>query len=219
MLEEQYLKEVRCGLQTLDKVFNNRQVNYRVLGSVLVAAINGKPHRTLGDIDILLDQSNLHRVVGELQKEGYKVINMKKLCFSWLEAHKENCIGFTFLLVGKFCEDYFSYKYGWVELRISGSYLTPTKYSLLGYSFVGIPLCSVYEGLKISDLNPKRTLDNEVVKRVLGNKISGGNTLEQSFQVYLLGVAIPHLYPLFSRLYNIYGGLRVKFGKRYEIWD
>ena len=217
---EQDIKDIKNGLIALDRVFNKKGVNYRVLGSVLVAAINGTPHRTLGDIDILLDESNWQQISGVLKKEGYQLVNKSSFGFNWFEAHKPNSLGFTFLLIGKFQDDYFEYVLNHIlKLRIASSYLTPTKYTLFGYSFTGIPRRSVYEGLKISSLNPKRKLDRELVTKAFGGKIPTGVKLERAFNIYSFGLEIPYAYSFFSYLYNLYGGLRVIFGKKYEIWN
>lgn len=224
-MEENLIKDshsilVSNGLKILDKVFNKQHISYRVLGSVLVAALNGKPHRTLGDIDVLVDETDYEKVISNLRAEGYTIETKHKSGFRWIEAHHDGSLGFTFLLIGKFSEDYFSCKLTKnIELRISTKYLKPTKYSLLGISFIGLPLRSIYEGLKISALNPKRTLDRKVVTNYLKGNIPSGEALGRSFKVYLSGTEIPHAYALFSQLYNIYGGLRVLFGKKYEVWD
>lgn len=219
-MEDSHSIQVSNGLKILDKVFNKEHVNYRVLGSVLVASLNGKPHRTLGDIDVLVDETDYEKVISNLQVEGYTIETKHKFGFNWTEAHHDGNLGFTFLLIGKFSRDYFSCKLSTnMELRISIRYLEPTEYSFLGISFVGIPLRSIYEGLKISSLNPKRTLDRKVVTDYLKGDIPPGETLDRSFKVYLSGVEIPYAYPLFSQLYNIYGGLRVLLGRKYEIWD
>lgn len=208
------------GLHVLNQVFSKQSVNYRVLGSILIAALKGKPHRTIGDIDILLDASDLEKVLSGLQNNGYSIEEKKKFGFFWIEAHSPRSLGFTFLLVGDFGREYFSYKLSKnIELRISNSYLTPTEYFLFGVQFIGIPVRSIYEGLKISNLNPKRTLDRKVVKESFSSKIVDGETLDKSFKVFVFGREFPHAYNIFSQLYNLYGGLRVLFGKKYEIWD
>lgn len=217
---EENLKRVRNGLLVLDKVFNKQAVNYRVLGSILVAALNGKSHRTLGDIDVLVDSHDIEKIIRDLKSEGFEIVHKQKIGFHWIEGHKEDSLGFTFLLVGTFGEKYFSYKLAdSIELRISNTYLLPTKYSLMGSTFTGIPLRSIYEGLKISYLNPKRRTDSLVIKKVIKNRLPEGEALEKAFTVYLKGFEVPFAYSLFSRLYNWYGGLRVIFGKKYEIWD
>jgi len=220
MSQEQHTEEIKGGLATLDKVFNKEGIGYRIIGSVLVAAINGKPHRTLGDIDVLLDKSNWQQVISDLKREGYQLVKKSKVGFNWFEAHKPNSLGFTFLLIGEFQDDYFEYELNhMLKLRIASSYLSPTKYSLFGYSFTGIPHRSIAEGLKASNLNPKRKLDKQVVASAFKNKIPDEIEFEKAFRIYLYGTEIPYAYPSFSYLYNLYGGLRVIFGKKYEIWN
>lgn len=216
----EHFTQVKNGLLVLDRLFNQQKINYRVLGSVLVASLNGMPHRTLGDIDMLIDKKDFEKVTKGLKFEGYKIISKQKLGFHWTEAYKPNSLGFTFLLVGSFKTDYFSYHLSSsIELRISNSYLSPTEYSLLGVKFIGIPISSIQEGLKISDLNPKRKLDSEVVKRAINDSSANRDSLKNTFKVYFLGIEIPYAYPLFSQLYNLYGGFRVILGKKYEIWS
>lgn len=60
-LTKNHLTSVTNGLKALDRLFNKQSINYRVLGSVLVAALNGTPHRTLGDIDVLVDKDDYEK--------------------------------------------------------------------------------------------------------------------------------------------------------------
>lgn len=217
--QQVHIQKIKKGLSILDKVFNRDEANYRVIGSIPVAALNGKPHRTLGDIDILIDAKDFETVLSKLESEGYTIKNYSKFGFSWREIEKPDSLGFTFLLIGKFGKDYFSYPLAKnVELRIAADYLTPTKYTLFGISFTGIPARSVYEGLKISNLNPKRKLDQEVVINKFNDKIPEGISISSAFKVYLFGKEIPFAYQFFSQIYNIFGGLRVLLGRKYEVW-
>lgn len=217
---DDHTKAIRRGLSVLNKVFTQKNVDYRVLGSILVASLNGKPHRTLGDIDVLIDETDYEKVISNLRAEGYTIETKHKAGFSWKEARCDGNLGFTFLLIGRFSTDHFFCKLARnIDLKISTKYLKSTEYSLLGTSFVGIPLRSIYEGLKISGLNPKRTLDRKVVTNYFKGNIPSGETLGDSFKIYIFGVKIPYAYTLFSQVYNLYGGLRVLFGRKYEIWD
>lgn len=219
-LAKKHLISVTNGLKVFDRVFNKRSINYRVLGSVLVAALNITPHRTLGDIDVLVDKDDYEKVVSGLQASGYTIENKQKYGFKWTEAHHNSALGFTFLLIGKFSNDFFSCQLTRnIELRISANYLKPTNYSLHGINFIGIPRRSIYEGLKISSLNPKRTLDKRIVMNSFQQTIPQGDTLDESFKIFFNGVEFPHAYIIFSQLYNFYGGLRVLLGKKYEVWD
>lgn len=217
---EENLQKIKNGLAALEKVFNQPKINYRVLGSVLVAALNQKPHRPLGDFDVLFGQRDSEKVIVGLEAEGFVAINKQKLGFHWTEWRKDDSLGFTFLLVGSFKKDYFSCQLSKnIELRISQAYLRPTEYSLLGVKLIGIPVRSLYEGLKVSNLNPKRQLDRLAVEKIMNNQIPTGDSLEKAFKIYLFGREIPYAYPIFSQIYNLYGGLRVFLGKKYEIWD
>lgn len=218
--QNDHVEAIKGGLASLDKIFNKNNIEYRVLGSVLVAAINGKPHRTLGDIDVLIDEGDQDRIFFSLKSEGYTIERKKKYGFRWVEVHHPRNLGFTFLLIGTFRDNYFHCKLtDNIELNISSRYLEPTDYQLFGTHFTGIPIRSIYEGLKISSFNPKRSLDRKVVEKHLGGNIPNGENLDEAFTVFLSGVKLPHAYVLFSQLYNIYGGLRVLLGKKYEIWD
>lgn len=218
--QNNHTEAVKGGLTTLDKIFNKNNIEHRVLGSVLVAAINGKPHRTLGDIDVLIDEGDLDFVLSSLKSQGYTVERKKKYGFHWIEAHHPRNLGFTFLLIGKFRDNYFHCKLtDIIELNISSRYLEPMDYSLFGIHFIGIPTRSIYEGLKISSFNPKRSLDRKVVEKYFGGNIPDGENIDEAFTVFFRGVQLPHAYKLFSQLYNIYGGIRVFVGKKYEIWD
>lgn len=214
------LESIKGGLTILDKVFNKQKINYRVLGSLLVAALNGQPHRKLNDIDILLDENQADQVLSSLKNEGYKIELKHKFGFGWVEAHHPHSLGFTFLLIGKLEEGYFTYRLSkYLQLKIDKDYLKPTTYSLFGVKFAGIPQRSIYEGLRISSLNPKRTLDRKVVEKTFGPSLPVGQSLDKAFKIYLFGREIPHAYSFFSSIYNLYGGMRVKLGKKYEIWE
>lgn len=39
----------------------------------MVAALNGTPHRTLGDIDVLVDEVEYKKVITRLRSNGYSI--------------------------------------------------------------------------------------------------------------------------------------------------
>lgn len=208
---------IKNSLKTLKRL-ERFGITYRVLGTILLAAINGSPHRKIGDIDLLLDIDNKKLVFSTLKNEGFKITKLKKFGFSWYETTKSEHIPFTFLLIGRFEKAFFSYYVNsFIELRISKKYIRPYKYSLFNTEFVGIPPRSVWEGIRTSNLNPKRKLDEETFESKF-KTIPRGITLEDGIMIYVFSVRIPKLYKIFSYLYNIYGGVRVIFGKKYEIW-
>ncbi|MCL5666427.1 MAG: hypothetical protein M1383_01510 [Patescibacteria group bacterium] len=210
-------QELANSVNLATTVFNACQVEYRILGSVLIVSHTGKLFRRIGDLDILLDESKKACVFGKLKEMGVELVARRWLNFSWTETRKDGYLGLTFLLVGKFNKEYFSYRFLKVcELRINADYLTPTTYCFHGINFIGIPISSAVAGIRKSLLNPKRKLDQEV----LGEDFTKSKTRTYNcINVYVFGIKIPFLYDVFSCLYNIYGGLRVKFGRKYEVWD
>lgn len=214
-------RSVLDSLQILDDIFNKQSLNYRVIGSVLITAINGKPHRTLHDIDLIIDKSDISTIFSALKNNRYTILYRRILGINWYEAIHKNNLAFTFLMVGTFSESYFIVNFNrYIKLTISNSYIAPTKYTLEGITFTGIPLQSVYEGLKISNFNPKRLDDKRIVESAINNNpIHKSESLDHAFKIFIFGLEIPHLYTLFSYLYNIFGAIRVRLGKKYEVWD
>ncbi|HSA83487.1 MAG TPA: hypothetical protein VLF20_01200 [Patescibacteria group bacterium] len=212
-------EQIKNSLAVLQEVFSGMK-NYRILGSVLVAAINTKPHRELHDIDLLIDQKIYDEVVGRFIKFGFRKITKHASGFTWDEFEKENHLTFGVLLKGSFKEDVFEYKANnYITLLVDNEYIKPTMYELYGKKILGIPLRSVYEGIKIASFNTKRRVDKEVVVEKIGNTLSEGLSLNQAFHVRIGNIEIPYLYTLFSQVYNIVGGVRLAFGKSYDTWN
>jgi hypothetical protein len=211
--------EIRSALAVLE-AFDRQHINYRVLGSLLVAAMHGRPHRPLGDVDILLDEKDRETAFRLLKRRAFALEKRRKAGVCWTEAKRSGTLPLTFMLVGRFERTHFAYALGKrLELTISSDYLRPHRYTLFGRAFTGIPPRSVYEGIRIASLNPKRTADKQVLAAHFPHGMPRGKTIAQSFRVYIGRLRIPGMYVLFSFLYNVYGGVRVLFGKRYEIWD
>ena len=102
------------------------------------------------------------------------------------------------------------------ELRIKSEYLRPTEYLFEDAKFTGIPISSAIAGIRQSFLNPKRKLDKKILKEEMKNtKVKTYNNIS----VYIFGIKLLYLYDLFSFFYNIFGGIRVILGKKYEVWD
>ncbi len=214
---------IKESLSVIGDVLNKSGAEYRIVGSLLVAALNGKPHRTVGDVDVVLEESAFDTVLLKLKEHGFVREEKSWGCgfFRWIEMNHERLVGFTFLLVGKFEDDYFECALTkHITIRISNKFLQKTEYTLFGFSFAGVPTTSICDGLRISNLNPKRELDRAVMRRILNrDALLYGESIDKSFKVYLFGIHLPFAYSLFSQLYNLYGGLRVMFGRRYEVWD
>lgn len=204
------------SLKITVKALEECNAEYRVLGSVLIAAHVNRVFRRIGDLDLLIAKKDKDCVFKKLEREGFRFVKKHWGFFSWIEAHKKDYLGLSILLIGDFHPSYFSYHFLKIfELRIKSEYLKPTKYQFCGVSFVGIPTSSVLAGIKQAFLNPKRKVDNATMaetRQKVKFKTYG------NINVYVAGVKIPFLYDAFSFLYNIYGGIRVMFGKKYEVW-
>ena len=209
--------QIVSSLKSVVRIFQDCGANYRIIGSILLVAHTGNIFRTIHDIDILLDKKDKNNVFKQLKENGFTLVEQNKVGFHYIEANKEGLLTLTFMLIGDFTQRYFSWHFsGTFELRIRNNYLKSTKYRFERIEFVGIPISSAIAGIKMSFLNPKRKLDREV----LGQEFSQYDVnLYDNIVVYFMGIKLPFLYDVFSFLYNIYGGLRVILGKRYEIWD
>lgn len=210
-------QQIIKSLQITTGIFKNCNATYRILGSTLIVAHTKKVFRRIGDVDILLDKENKDCVFENLKSNSFIFKKKRKFGLSWLEAKKENYLGLTFLFVGSFMKNYFSYRFFKIcELRIRAEYLKPTEYIFNEVKFIGIPISSVTAGIKQSFFNPKRKLDKKVLDDTIkSNKAKTYN----NFNIYIAGVKIPYLFDIFAFLYNIYGGIRVLCGRKYEVWD
>ncbi len=211
-------QQIANSLKTMTEVFESCHANYRVLGSVLLVAYTQRVFRHINDVDVLLDIKARDCVFVKLKKNGFQLERKTKTGFSWFEAKKDQCLGITFLLIGEFNKAYFSYRFlKFFELRILNDYLYPTEYDFAGSQFIGIPVSSAIAGIKQSFLNPKRKLDTQVL---VGNEVRKTKVKTyNNISIHIAGLKLFYLYDLFSFLYNIYGGIRVLFGLKYEIWN
>ena len=187
------------------------------MGPILLVAHTNRVFRHINDVDVLLDIRAEDCVFKKLKNYGFELERKTKAGFSWFEAKKNGSLGLTFLLIGKFEKNYFSWHFmKFFELRIKAGYLHPTEYNFENEKFVGIPISSAIAGIRQSFLNPKRKLD----KQVLGEEMNKTRVKTyDNISVYIFGLKLPYLYDLFSFFYNIYGGIRVMLGRKYEIWD
>ncbi len=209
--------QIGNSLKTITEIFAGCNADYRVIGSTLLVAYANRVFRHINDVDILLDIVSKDCVFEKLENCGFELERKTKAGFSWFEAKKSGYVGLTFLLVGRFEKNYFNWRFmKFFELRIKADYLQPTEYNFENSKFIGIPISSAIAGIKQAFLNPKRKLD----KQILGEEMikTKGKTYNH-ISVYIFGLRLPYLYDLFSFLYNIYGGIRVMFGRKYEIWD
>ena len=217
MNPENQEKQIGKSLKVITEIFSSCNAGYRVLGSTLLVAHINKVFRHINDVDVLLDIRARDCVFEKLKNYGFELEQKTKSGFSWFEAKKNDYLGLTFLLIGEFEKNYFSWRFmKFFELRIKADYLQPTEYNFENVKFIGIRISSAIAGIRQSFLNPKRKLDKQILGQEMGKtKVKTYNNIS----VYIFGLKLPYLYDLFSFFYNIYGGMRVVFGRKYEIWD
>lgn len=217
MNPETQRERISNSLKAITGIFESCNANYRILGSILLVAHTNKIFRHINDVDVLLDIKARNCVFEKLKNYGFEVERKTKAGFSWFEAKKNNHLGLTFLLIGEFSKNYFSWRFMKAfKLRIKADYLRPTRYNFENAKFIGIPISSAIAGIRQSFLNPKRKLDKEILGEEMNKtRVKTYNNIS----VYIFGLKLPYLYDLFSFFYNIYGGIRVMFGRKYEIWD
>jgi hypothetical protein len=200
---------------------NIEEDHYRVFGSVIAAALLGRPHREIGDIDVAVDESVLKDFFDGLKKRGFKItlrwIKFLGIKFRIFLADPEgrNYLGIT-LFPGNFRDKHF-------EMNLSEKFkiVVPDKvirkrnYIFQGVSFVGFPPEYVYwSGLQSN--NPKRKYDREVLKsRIDPVQVKSSETIE----VWYNNKRKKWIYPLGTFLQNILGKMAVLFGKNYDFWE
>ena len=164
MNQESQQEQISNSLKTITEIFSSCNASYRVIGSTLLVAYTNKVFRHINDVDVLLDIQAKDCVFEKLKNYGFKLERKTKAGFSWFEAKKNGYLGLTFLLIGKFSKNYFSWHFmKFFELRIRADYLQSAEYNFENTKFIGIPISSAIAGIRQSFLNPKRKLDKQVL--------------------------------------------------------
>ena len=133
--KERLGRSLKMTIQALEEC----RAEYRILGSILIAAHVNRVFRRIGDLDLLLAKKDKECFFNKLEREGFYFEKKRWGFFSWIEAHKKDHLGLSVLLIGNFHPSYFSYRFLKIlELRIKSEYLKPTKYQFYGVSFIGV---------------------------------------------------------------------------------
>lgn len=204
-------------LQQLVKILDNNNIEYRFLGSVVIAAINGQLHRNLGDLDFIIDSKRKDIVYTELKKLGYKPAK-GMFTFARKYLSLEQFDHDTFLGVGYFygawqTDGSFVMGNKKTGLSIEALALKKTKYSIHGVEFFGIPPEVVAAGIKESETNPKRKKELIILKE------KGIEPFPNNYiQVKFFGARVDWVYHLSMAVLNIIGGLRVRFDLPFDPW-
>ena len=205
-------------VSTLEQVLNileTKNIKYRFLGSVIIAAINGKLHRDLGDLDLIIDKEKKDILFIELQKLGYKRVGgmfaFARKYLEQLEHPKMLGIGYFY---GAWLPDG-SFRMGNnnVYLTIDSLALNETQYSLYNLKFIGIPKQIAATGVKSSATNPKQKKEIIILRdnniQPLANKY---------IHVNFLGLKFDWVYYFAMGILNIIGPIRVKLGLAFDPW-
>lgn len=208
---------VKKTLQKTLQILDSRNAEYRMLGSVVTAAILGKQHRKLGDLDFIADTSQRDYILKELSNLGYKP---KTGMFSFARKHMamDNLDQDDLLEIGFF----------WGKFQPDGSFLMGNKkhgllidsfavrkqkYSLHDIQLIGLPKTIIAKGIVTSPNNPKRKKELALIK-----KQNIQPEKRNYIHTFVFGFQVDWLYHLTMSLLNVLGNIRVKLGLPFDPW-
>lgn len=204
-------------LWQLVKILDYNNIEYRFLGSVVIAAINGQLHRNLGDLDFIIDSKGKDIVYAELKKLGYKpakgMFRFARKFLSLEQFDHPSLLGVGYFYGTWKADGSFVMGNKRTGLSIEAFALKKTKYSIHGVEFFGTPPQAAAAGVKESETNPKRKKERIILKEKGIEPF-----LNNYIQVKLLGVRVDWVYHLSMSMLNIIGGLRVRFGLPFDPW-
>jgi hypothetical protein len=216
-MEEYNLEQVLRTLSKVTAILDKYKVEYRFLGSVVTAAINGKLHRKLGDLDLIVDISGKDALYQELIKLGYfRARGMFSFARKYMELETlehSSLLGVGFFY-GKWKPDG-SFLLGnqKIYVTIENRVLTKTKYNLYGVNFFGLPEEVIATGIKTSENNPKRKKELMLLKEKNITPLKN-NYIHISF----FGLKVDWIYHFVMSLFNFIGDIRVTFGLAFDPW-
>ncbi len=111
-------------LQQVLKILDDKHIEYRFFGSVVVAAMNGELHRKLDDLDLIIDSKGKKYLYAHLTQLGYKraggvfTFARKYLCEETLEHSSLLGVGY-FLSAGNQQSAPYNYQLRFLEGRLS----------------------------------------------------------------------------------------------------
>ncbi len=204
-------------IQRVIRILDENNIQYRFLGSVVVAAINGKLHRELGDLDLVIDSKGKDILYLKLKELGYKpakgmfTFARRYLCLETLEHNSLLGIGYfygTWQTKG-------SFRMGneQISVSIEPFAVKETKYILHGVKFVGIPNRASATGVFSSKTNPKRKRELELLR---AKRIEPFPNNYIHISVY--GMKADWIYHLSMKILNTIGEIRVKMGLAFDPW-
>ncbi len=207
-------------LKTLGKVvaiLDEYNIEYRFLGSVVTAAINGKLHRKLGDLDLIVDVKDKDILYQKLKEAGYfRAGGMFSFARKYMELETlehSSLLGVGFFY-GKWQPDG-SFLLGnqKINVTIDGRALTKTEYRLYDISFFGLPQEAIATGIKTSESNPKRKYELLLLRE------KNITPLKNNYiHISIFGIKADWIYHFVMSLFNFIGGIRVSLGLAFDPW-
>ena len=215
MYNEEQVKET---LKQLTIILETEKVEYRLLGSVVTAAINGSLYRRVGDIDLILDEKKKDKVFAQLTKLGYGrvesimfVFARKYLALETLDHPELQSIGYFW---GRWKKDgSFVMENRAIKVRIEHRGIEPSKYSLLGIDFVGIPPGAIATGIMTSRQNVKRKKEIKLMQEKNIEPL-----VNNYIHIHIFGIPFDLAYHGTMALLNLLGVIRQKLGLPFDPW-
>lgn len=213
------IESLENTLEFLDKLFKELKLKYRVFGSIIPAALLGRPQRRLGDIDLMVETRNEKKLFSRLEEKGYKVekrtFRLLGIDMVWGEATNKKLYALT-LFLGNFDKNNnFTVKISnKLKAVASRQAIKPTRYKFGPASFIGIPTQAAYYGAWVSRNNPKRKYDLAVFKLREKDSLPVYSIID----FYYKNKKVPFLYSLSCWLQNFLGKVSISLGKNYDFW-
>jgi hypothetical protein len=208
--------QVKKTLNLVVGILEKHKIEYRVFGSVIPAVLNGRLHRELGDIDLLVEEGKKEVFMDKLKKLGYK--KKERGVWKWLdranlfEYRHPKLLEISFFAL-KFGDQRSSMKVKWFGLEIDSRAIRKIKYNLGGVGFWGILVDTACTGALISKANPKRKRELEIFESQ-GLK----PRLNEYVDVYLGPMKVNWILDLLNWSLNWLGRVRVMLGMSYDFW-
>lgn len=216
-MDEFNSKIVTSTLKQAVDILKANRIEYRFFGSVVIAAINGKLHRDLGDLDLIVASSKKDILFTELKKLGYKpargMFTFSRKYLSLEQLKHPNLLGVGYFY-GKWQPDgSFIIGNKKSNLKIDSFAVEATTYKLHGIEFIGIPQRASATGVESSETNPKRK------KELILLKERGIQPFSNNYiHISIFGIRADWIYHFLMEMLNIIGAIRIKFGLAFDPW-
>lgn len=204
-------------LRQVVEALDDNKIEYRFLGSVTIAAINGHLHRNLGDLDFIIDSKGKDILRKRFAHLGFKpapgMFTVARRYLSLEQFTHDHLLGVGYFY-GNFEQDGSFIMGGkYTNVKVDAFAVKKTKYTLEEVSFFGIPERAIATGVKESESNPKRKQE----KIILSEK--GIHPFPNNYiHVSIYGIKADWIYQFSMSILNIVGAFRVQLGLPFDPW-